>query len=55
MNIVEIFFCTVDTDAEYAAVDEIINTLKKGLYPLLDTILFLFTHGHICKNFAQAN
>ena len=29
-NIVEICFCTIDTDAEYAAVDEIINTLKKN-------------------------
>ena len=29
-NIVEICFWTVDTDAEYAAVDEIINTLKKN-------------------------
>ena len=28
--IVEICFWTVDTDAEYAAVDEIINTLKKN-------------------------
>ena len=44
MNIVEIFFCTVDTDAEYAAVDEIINTLKKGFYPLLDTSPFLYSY-----------
>ena len=29
-NIVEICFWTVDSDAEYAAVDEIINTLKKN-------------------------
>lgn len=29
-NIVEICFWTVDTDAEYKAVDEIINTLKKN-------------------------
>ena len=29
-NIVEICFWTVNTDAEYAAVDEIINTLKKN-------------------------
>ena len=28
--IVEICFWTIDTDAEYAAVDEIINTLKKN-------------------------
>ena len=30
INIVEICFWTVDTDAEYKAVDEIINTLKKN-------------------------
>ena len=29
-NIVEICFWTVDSDAEYKAVDEIINTLKKN-------------------------
>ena len=29
-NIVEICFRTVDSDAEYKAVDEIINTLKKN-------------------------
>ena len=29
-NIVEICFWTVNTDAEYSAVDEIINTLKKN-------------------------
>ena len=29
-NIVEICFWTVDSDAEYAAVDKIINTLKKN-------------------------
>ena len=29
-NIVEICFWTVDTDAEYAAVDEILGTLKKN-------------------------
>ena len=29
-NIIEICFWTVNTDAEYAAVDEIINTLKKN-------------------------
>ena len=28
--IVEICFWTIDTDAEYAVVDEIINTLKKN-------------------------
>ena len=28
--IVEISFWTINTDAEYAAVDEIINTLKKN-------------------------
>ena len=29
-NIVEICFWTLDTDAEYSAIDEIINTLKKN-------------------------
>ena len=29
-NIVELCFWTIDNDAEYAAVDEIINTLKKN-------------------------
>ena len=29
-NIVEICFWTLDTDAEYKAVDEIVNTLKKN-------------------------
>jgi hypothetical protein len=28
--IVELSFWTIDTEAEYAAVDEIINTLKKN-------------------------
>ena len=29
-NIVEICFWTIDSDTEYKAVDEIINTLKKN-------------------------